>query len=197
VTPEAVKLYFDYKSPFAYLACEPAFALSERYAVHVAWRPFLLRIKGPGQRSLYSDWKARYSYMDVRRWANRRGGFKIMGPRKIYDSTPALVGGLFAAAEGFFRPYTETVFRRFFERALEIDEPDAVAGVVQELGGSADAYHGYREGEGARALDASIEEGHADQVFGVPIFVFRGELFWGHDRIPLLEERLDAAGLAR
>ena len=197
MTREPVKLYFDYKSPFAYLAAEPAFALPERYAVDVAWKPFLLRIKGPGQRSVYSDWKARYSYQDARRFANRRGGFRIRGPRKIYDSTPALIGGLFAAREGFFRSYTEEVFRRFFERALEIDEPKAVADLVAELGGSAEAYHRYRGGEGAHALDVSIEEAHADEIFGVPIFVFRGERFWGHDRIPLLEERLAEAGLAR
>jgi 2-hydroxychromene-2-carboxylate isomerase len=36
-----------------------------------------------------------------------------------------------------------------------------------------------------------------DQVFGVPIFYFRGEPFWGYDRMPLLEERLTEAGLKR
>ena len=75
-----LKLYFDYKSPLAFLAVEPAFALPERYAVELKWIPFLLRIKGKGERSQYSEWKARYSYMDARRWANRRGGFPIKGP---------------------------------------------------------------------------------------------------------------------
>ena len=40
------------------------------------------------------------------------------------------------------------------------------------------------------------EEAHQDNVFGVPIFVLRDELFWGHDRIPLLEERLTEYALA-
>jgi len=31
----------------------------------------------------------------------------------------------------------------------------------------------------------------------VPLFLFRGEPFWGHDRMPLLEERLTEAGLQR
>jgi 2-hydroxychromene-2-carboxylate isomerase len=39
-----------------------------------------------------------------------------------------------------------------------------------------------------------MEEAHSDGIFGVPIFVYRGELFWGHDRIPLLEERLSESG---
>jgi 2-hydroxychromene-2-carboxylate isomerase len=194
---EELKLYYDYKSPFTYLAAEPAFALPDRYAVRLRWIPFLLRLKGPGQRSQYSDWKARYSYLDARRFANRRGGFRIMGPPKIYDSTPALVGGLFAEAEGFFREYTLETFRRFFERRLEIDAPDEVAALVAELRGeeAADAYRAFLAGDGPKELDACIEEAHADRVFGVPIFVLRSELFWGNDRIPLLEERLAEYGL--
>jgi 2-hydroxychromene-2-carboxylate isomerase len=194
---EEVKLYFDYKSPFTYLAKDPAFALPERYAVTVRWIPFLLRIKGRGERSIYSEHKARYSYMDARRWANRQGGFRIMGPLKVYDSTPALIGGLFALRAGFFRPYTDVVFRRFFERALEIDRPEEIARIMDEPGGSGEAYVAYRTDEGARALEACQEEAEADHIFGVPIFVFRGEPFWGHDRIPLLEERLAEAGLRR
>lgn len=194
---ETVKLYFDYKSPFAYLASQPSFALPERYAIELRWIPYLLRIKGPGQRSIYSDWKTRYSYADARRFANQRGGFRIMGPRKIYDSTPALIGGLFAQRAGFFRTYTEEVYRRFFERRLEIDVADEIAALIAELGGDASAYLDYRMDEGARALDAAIEEGHADHVFGVPYFLLRGEGFWGHDRMALLEQRLTEHGLRR
>jgi 2-hydroxychromene-2-carboxylate isomerase len=56
-----IKLYFDYKSPFAFLAMQPAFDLPDRFRVEVRWIPYLLRIKGKGERSLYSEWKARYS----------------------------------------------------------------------------------------------------------------------------------------
>jgi 2-hydroxychromene-2-carboxylate isomerase len=193
---EALKLYYDYKSPYAYLAAEPAFDLPARFAVDLRWIPFQLRIKGKGERSEYSEWKARYSYMDARRWANRRGGFMIRGPRKVYDTLPALIGGLFAEREGFFREFTLEAFARFFEHHLELDVPDEVAALVAECGGDADAYREWAAGEGARRLEACIEEAHEDHVFGVPIFVFRGELFWGHDRLPLLEERLSEAGLA-
>lgn len=194
--PEEIKLYFDYKSPFAYLAMAPAFELPERYAVQVRWIPYALRIKGTGERSVYSEWKVRYSYQDARRWANRRGGFTIRGPRKIYDSTPALIGALYADRHGFFRRYSEAVFSRFFEHRLEIDVPAQIAGVVDELDGSGGDYEQYRTGAGARDLEAGFEEAHRDHIFGVPIFVLRDELFWGHDRIPLLEERLREGGLA-
>jgi len=193
---EEIKLYFDYKSPFAYLAVEPALALPSRYRVDLRWMPFQLRIKGKGQRSVYSEWKVRYSYMDARRHANRRGGFTIRGPRKVYDSTPGLIGALFAQRHGFFPAYTREVFRRFFEHRLELDEAQEIAALVGELEGDPDAYLEWQAGEGSAALEACIEEAHQDNVFGVPIFVLRDELFWGHDRIPLLEERLTEYALA-
>ena len=194
---EELKVYFDYKSPFAYLAFDPALSLPERFDVRLRWLPFLLRIKGKGERSIYSEWKVRYSYMDARRWANQRGGFRIMGPRKVYDSAPALIGGLHALEEGFFPEYSRSVFRRFFERELEIDRPEEVERVVAEVGGSAEEYRAFLEGAGPQRLEACVDEGHEDRVFGVPVFVLRGELFWGHDRLPLLEERLAGYGLAR
>ena len=194
---EEIKLYFDYKSPFAYLAKDPAFALPERYAVSVRWIPFLLRIKGKGERSIYSEHKARYSYLDARRWAVRRGGLPIRGPQKVYDSAPALIGGLYALRESFFRAYSDLVFARFFERALEIDVPEEVAKAIDELGHSGAGYLAYQREDGRAALDACLAEAAADSIFGVTLFVFRGEPFWGHDRMPLLEERLAEAGLRR
>ena len=192
-----LKVYFDYKSPFAYLAMEPALALPARFDVSARCIPFMLRIKGPGERSIYSEWKARYSYMDARRWANQRGGFMIKRSAQGLRLLPALIGGLFAQREGFFHRYSREVFRRFFEHRLEIDEPDQVAALIGELGHDPAAYREFLAGDGAKQLDACIEEAHADHVFGVPLFVLSGEQFWGHDRMPLLEERLTEIGLAR
>jgi 2-hydroxychromene-2-carboxylate isomerase len=201
---ETLKLYFDYKSPFAYLAKDPAFELPERFDVELRWIPYLLRIKGKGERSIASEWKARYSYLDARRWANARSEPLIVrGPLKVYDSEPALIGGLYAMREGFFRAYTDLVYRRFFERRLEIDRPEEIAGAIDELAregrarGSGAEYLAYRDGPARAAYAECVAEAEADHVFGVPLFLFRGEPFWGHDRLPLLEERLTAASLRR
>jgi 2-hydroxychromene-2-carboxylate isomerase len=163
----------------------------------VRWRPFQLRIKGKGQRSVYSEYKVKYSYLDARRWANLRpGGLIIKGPLKIYDTTPALIGGLFAEKHGRLLEYSRIVFDKFFRRELEVDQPDAVAGVIAAIGLSEQAYRAYLGGDGMRDYEAAQEEATTDRVFGVPIFVFEGEPFWGHDRIGLLEHRLAEAGLA-
>jgi 2-hydroxychromene-2-carboxylate isomerase len=193
--PEEIKMYSDYKSPYAFLAFDPGFELERRYRVRVRWIPFQLRIKGKNQRSEYSEFKVKYSYVDARRWANLRGGIVLKGPLKIYDTTPALIGGLFAERHGKLLDYSRTVFTRFFRRELEIDEPGAVAGVIAELGLSADGYRRYLDGEGRDAYERAQAEAHADRVFGVPLFLFRGEQFWGNDRIEFLESRLRDAGL--
>lgn len=188
-------MYSDYKSPFAYLAFDPAFALEQRFRIRLRWIPFQLRIKGKGERSLYSEYKARYSYLDARRWAGPRG-LKIRGPLKVYDTTPALIGGLFADKHGRLLDYSRKVYELFFRRELEADEPEAVAAVIASLSMSADDYRKYLSGEGAAAYQRAQDEAAADHVFGVPMFFFEGEPFWGHDRIPLLEQRLAEAGLA-
>lgn len=191
-----VKMYSDYKSPFAYLAFDPAFALERRFRIRMRWIPFTLRIKDRGQRSIYSDYKARYSYLDARRWAKPRG-IVIRAPQKVYDSTPALAGGLFAESRGRLIDYSHKVYELFFKRELEIDQPEAVAGVIASLGIPPEEYREYVAGEGMRALERAQAEAAEDHIFGVPIFVFGGEPFWGHDRLPVLEERLREAGLAR
>ena len=193
---EEVKLYFDYKSPFAFLASGPAFALDERYRVRVRWIPYQLRIKGRGERSRNSEWKARYSYLDARRVAAPRG-LVIKGPRKVYDTETALIGALFAARAGCFRRYNEEAYARFFRRELELDDAGAIAALLTDCGASADDYRAFLVGEGRAAYARCVAEAEADHVFGVPLFVFRAEPFWGQDRMPLLEARLREAGLAR
>jgi|SRR5437764_320329 len=194
---EELKMYSDYKSPYAWLAFDPVFALQDRYAVRVRWIPFQLRLKGSGQRSLYSEYKVKYSYMDARRTANERGDKKIIrGPLKIYDTTPALIGGLFAGKQGKLIEYSRKVYERFFNRELAVDEVEAVADLIGSIGMSADEYRAYVRGPGQADYEAAQQEAAADHIFGVPICVFRGEPFWGNDRVGMLESRLQGAGLS-
>jgi 2-hydroxychromene-2-carboxylate isomerase len=195
--PEELKMYCDYKSPFAWLAFDPAFALEEKFAVKVKWKPFQLRIKGSGQRSVYSEYKVKYSYLDARRSANERGDKKIIrGPLKIFDTAPALIGGLFAEKHGKIVEYSRCVFELFFKRELAVDEVEAMAKFIDEFGLSGADYRAYFDGDGQRDYEHAQQEASADQIFGVPICIFRGEQFWGNDRIAMLERRLEQAGLS-
>jgi len=194
---EVLKMYSDYKSPYAWLAFDPVFELEKKFDIKVKWRPFQLRIKGSGQRSVYSEYKVKYSYMDARRSANERGDKKIIrGPLKIFDTAPALIGGLFAEKHGRLLEYSRLVYELFFRRELAVDEVDAVERFIESLGMSGAEFRSYFEGDGRREYEEAQQESQGDQIFGVPICVFRGEQFWGNDRVPMLERRLQEAGLS-
>lgn len=192
-----VKMYSDFKSPYAFLAFDPAFELEDKYRIRLKWKPFQLRLKGKGQRSRYSEYKVKYSYMDARRWSNMRGGLMLRGPLKIFDTTPALIGGLFAEKGGRLREYGNKVFEQFFKRELAADEADAIAPVLAGVGLSEQDYRDYLAGEGLGDYERAQQDAVVDQVFGVPMFYYQNEPFWGYDRMGLLEGRLTEAGLER
>src|SRR5215467_12177081 len=127
--------------------------------------------------------------MDARRFANAQG-LVIKGPRRIFDAFYSSVGMIFAKRQGFFRPYHETVFRRFWSLDLEIDNLSEISDVVVSLGGSGKEFEDYAKGPAREEHRLIIYEAEALGVFGVPTMVFNGELFWGGDRIDMLIERI-------
>jgi 2-hydroxychromene-2-carboxylate isomerase len=190
-----VTIYTDYKSPYAFVANAKLFALEENEGVELDWLPYTLRIAEfmgtVGERTPHFWRKVRYSYMDARRFANAQG-LTVKGPRRIYDAFYSSAGMLFAKRHGFFRHYHDTVFRRFWNHELELDEFGEIAAIITEAGGSASAFETYVRGPAREEHDRIIAEAEALGVFGVPTMVFNGELFWGGDRIPLLIERIRA-----
>ena len=188
-----VRNYTDYKSPYAYVANRRLFELEERYGVELEWLPYTLRIAefmGKVEERTPHFWrKVRYAYMDARRYANAQG-LTMRGPKRIYDAFYASAGMLFAQRHGLFQPYHETVFRRFWNHDLEIDDLSDIRGVIASVGGSADDFEAYVHGPARTEHDRIIDEAEALGVFGVPTMVFNGELFWGGDRIGMLIERI-------
>src|ERR1700722_10103894 len=149
---ETIKLYYDFKSPFTYLAMEPAYRLEETRRVRLRFIPLELPVReaygGELEQRPQRDWdKVRYLYMDVRRFAKERG-IIIRGPQKIFDSRLALMSGFYADRNGHFRPYADRVFERFFKRELNIEDFDSLAAVMAEAGLDAAGFRRYAEGEG-------------------------------------------------
>jgi 2-hydroxychromene-2-carboxylate isomerase len=198
---ETIKLYYDFKSPFTYLAMEPAYRLEETHRVRLRFIPLELEVRqaygGELEQRAQRDWdKVRYLYMDVRRFANERG-IIIRGPQKIFDSRLALMSGLYADRNGRFRPYADRVFERFFKRELNFEDFDALAAVMAEVGLEAEGFRRYAESDGPGDLRAAAAEAERDGVFGVPTFNVAGELFWGNDRVEWMIKKLDPMKLRR
>jgi 2-hydroxychromene-2-carboxylate isomerase len=190
-----VRVYTDYKSPYAFVANRALFELEEKQGVALEWLPYTLRIAefmGTVEERTPHFWrKVRYLYMDARRYANAQG-LTVKGPKRIHDAFYASAGMLFAQRNGIFRPYHDTVFRRFWNHELELDELSEISGVIASLGGSVRDFEAYVHGAARDEHDGIIDEAEKIGVFGVPTMVFNGELFWGGDRISLLTERIRA-----
>src|SRR5262245_55930815 len=134
--------------------------------------------------------------MDARRFANQQG-LVLRGPQKIFDSRLAHIGMLFAQQHGVFRAYHDAVFERFWKRELDIENVDALSALLAEAGAEGRAFPAFAAGPGIAALESVQAEAEAAGVFGVPMYVFNGELYWGGDRLPMVREVLDRAGFRR
>lgn len=192
-----ITVYTDYKSPYAFVAKQPTYELEEQYDVELDWLPYTLDIAdylGSVEERTAHQWRrVRYSYMDARRLANQQG-LTLKGPKRIYDGYYSSVGLLYAKKQGFFREYNDTVFTRFWRHELELDDPEALCALIEELGQDPAGYREYAEGAGREEHAAVRNEAEERGVFGVPTFILDGELFWGGDRIPMLRQRLEALG---
>ncbi len=202
-----VTVYTDYKSPYAYLAVGPAYQLAEECGVGLDWLPYVLdipsflgsaRLDAQGRvieenRNAHQWRRVKYSYMDCRRQA-RKHGLTIRGPQKIWDSTLAAAGLLYAKRHGedVLRRYNLLTFERFWKRELDIEDPATVAGVLAEAMGEAEA-RGFAEfaaDAGPREVDRISREAEAAGIFGVPTFVVDGELFWGREHLTDIRDML-------
>jgi 2-hydroxychromene-2-carboxylate isomerase len=200
-------VYIDYKSPYAYLAKDLVYALERDFPVDIDWQPYRLdipsflgsaRVDDSGRvieehRNAHQWRRVRYSYMDCRRQARKRG-LVIRGTQKIWDTTVALCGMLYAKRHdnAVLRRYHDTVFERFWKRELDIEDASVIGGVLAEAGGDPAGFADYAAGPGPVELDRICRAAEASGVFGVPSFIFRGELFWGREHLPDIREMLAA-----
>jgi 2-hydroxychromene-2-carboxylate isomerase len=203
--PHTVTLYTDYKSPYAYLAKDPAYALARDSGARLDILPYVLnipdflgsaRLDDAGnvieeQRTAHQWRRVKYSYMDCRRQA-RKQGLTIRGTVKIWDTVLGAAGLLWAKRQGdaVMCGYHDRVFERFWKRELDIEDIDVVTGVLAEAGADTSGFAAYAAANGPAEVARIRIEAEAAGVFGTPTFVIDGELFWGSEHLPDIREML-------
>ena len=202
---KTVTLYTDYKSPYAFLAKDPAYALESIPGVRLDILPYVLNIPDflgsakldaarnvvEEQRSAHQWRRVKYSYMDCRRQAKKQG-LTIRGTVKIWDTVLGAAGLLWAKRQGeaVLRGYHDRVFERFWKRELDIEDIAVVTAVLAETGADTAGFAVYAATEGPDEINRIRVAAEEAGVFGTPTFVIDGELFWGSEHLPDIRERL-------
>ena len=202
MTRRTIKVYSDYKSPYAYLAKDLVYDLERETGVVIDWLPYTLDIPAylgsaklddtggvlEASRNAHQWRRVKYSYMDCRREANRRG-LVIRGTQKIWNSSLAGIGLLYAKDRGVFRCYHDHVFERFWKRELDIESVPVLAALLAECGTDAADFPAYAEGTGCMLLAQVQADAEAAGVFGVPSFLLEdGDLYWGREHLLRISE---------
>jgi 2-hydroxychromene-2-carboxylate isomerase len=187
-------LYWDFSSPFSYLAATQAESLAARTGANLVWRPMLLGavFKAIGQEQApilsWGDAKRNYYFKDLVRWADLYG-VPFQFPTRFPVLTLKALRTYLALPESRRGPFRVRTFHAYWADDRDIADDAVLAELAGEDASALAARLQSPEIKKALvdATQAAIDRG----VFGAPTWVVDGqELFWGQDRISLVERAL-------
>ena len=192
-----IDFYFDFISPYGYLAAERIGEIGARYGRPVAWRPFLLGVtvlQVMGIKPLMeTPLKSDYLVVDRPRMA------KLLGvPLAIPDLDG--VNGV-AASRAFYwlaerdEDTAGALARRLLERlwveGRDITDAGVVADEAAALGVSRETIEAALADPRVKdLLRSAVDAAVARKVFGSPFFIVDGQPVWGVDRLWMVEHWL-------
>jgi len=195
-----LEFYFDFSSPYGYIAATRIEDLAARHGRSTVWRPILLGavFKLTGQQPLTTiPLKGSYAQHDMARTARRLGvPFRMPGKFPISTTAPCRAYyWLHNQDPAAARQLAQALYRAYFAEDRDISNPEVTANVAAKLGHDksavAQALNDAAVKERLKTeVDAAIERG----VFGSPYFIVDGEPFWGSDRLDQIEEWLTKGG---
>jgi len=197
-----IDFYFDFISPFSYLAYQELPKVAARHGYALMHHPVELNdLKrgnnntGPSNRD--QPLKRRYNQQEFRRWSQRYG---VMFQRPSgFDPESRLNKGAFLALNrGCIHDYVSRAWRRTWGSGGSLADEGLMRELASDLGWDADAFlHFIESDETAQRYRASTEAAHRRGVFGVPTMIVGEEMFWGNDHVTWLEEHIAQLANAR
>jgi 2-hydroxychromene-2-carboxylate isomerase len=190
-----VEFFYDYSSPWTYLAFTRIEDLCQRHDAELVWRPILVGgIFNTVNPSVYEarangvPAKMRYMAKDLQDWA-RYQDVAITFPPTVFpvNSVKALRGAFFALERGCIGPYSAAVFRTYFGEDRDISQDAVLQAIVREVGLDSDAFFA------AIATPAYKERLRSNTVvwvnrggFGSPTTFLGDDIYFGNDRLVLV-----------
>jgi len=195
----AIEFYFDFSSPYAYLASEQIDALAQRHGRELVLRPVLLgaAFRVSGQRPLTEvPLKGEYSRRDFARSA-RHAGIAFAMPEPFPISTVQAARAFLVLQEtgdvALLHRYFHAAYRAYFVHGRDISDSSILAQVLEECGApAASVLEACAQPRTKEALKLAVDAALARGVFGAPYMIVDGEPFWGADRLPQLERWLSS-----
>jgi 2-hydroxychromene-2-carboxylate isomerase len=197
---DPIEFYFDFTSPYSYLASELIDDLAAKYGRKVKWRPMLLgaTFKLTGGAPLTAiPMKGDYSKHDFARSA-RYYGLPFLLPGNFPKATHQ-------AARTYYwlhdqdcaqaREFAHAVFRAYFRDDRDIADAAVVLDIAAALGVDRDTLAAALNDPAIKErlrteTDAAIAKG----MFGAPYIIVDGEPFWGADRLSQIDKWLASGG---
>jgi len=191
-----IDFYFDFSSPYSYIAAQLIEPLAARHGRAVTWRPVLLgaAFKVSGMAPLTGiPLKGDYSRRDFARTARFHGlPYRFPEPFPISTvHTARAMLWLLAEAPARAAAFARRAMQAYFADNRPIDDAAEIGRLAGDLGIDAQALLAGIQAPAIKdRLRAAVDEAVARGVFGAPFFFVDDEPFWGQDRLPQLERWL-------
>jgi 2-hydroxychromene-2-carboxylate isomerase len=197
MNPAAIDFYFDFSSPYSYIASEWIEALAARHGRTVNWKAILVgvtfqaaELKSP----VFYPIKREYSFHDFERSA-RFAGVPLKVPEKFpipTQNAARLFWWLHDKSDLTASQWARHCLRAYFARGVDLSDAASLKQLAAEFGLDPEQAEAvWSDPVCKQRLKAVNDVAIAAGVFGVPFFVIDGEPFWGNDRRPQIERWLE------
>lgn len=187
--------YYDFVSPYSYLAFTQLGALRARTGASITFKPInILTVMdqvGNVPTTATCKSKALYARTDLMRWAMQyKTRLKPHPKFGTFSTEPLLLAALSAEEQGILEAFSKAAFEAVWVNQSDLGSDDAIISWLGAAGiGEPEAIWSNRD-QYRLKLFANQEAAIRDGVFGVPSFVSQGELYFGNDRLHFLEAGL-------
>jgi len=194
-----LEFFYDYSSPWTYLAFTRVEEVCRRSGAEIDWRPILVGgIFNTVNPSVYESRerpvpaKARYLAKDLRDWSELYG-LKILFPPSVFpvNSVKSLRGALVALEHGKISDYSREVFAAYWGDDRDISRDEELAPIVRRVGlDPAEFFEKIQQPSYKDRVRANTEECMKRGGFGSPTMFVGDSMFFGNDRLVLVEHAL-------